>query len=867
MKKVASARKKAKARPTPRAKSAILYVEKEKRAVDPGLRRLAEKKLALRPKRDVLSGIDALKLVHELQVHQTELEMQNEELKRAATAVDESRARYSDLYDFAPVGYITLDDKGIVLEANLAIARMTGYERGVLLKKPFQSFVFPEDKNAFLFYSQCLVSSDAKTTFDIRLARKDRSIFYAQIVSTVLEDTVKSGRQFLLSVQDFTERREAELALEESEKNYRQLVELAQEGIWAIDANGLTTFVNPAMAHLLGYASEAMIGKSLFDFRDERESAVTKESLERRKRGITERRDMELIHADGSRLYTTMAASPILDEKGEYLGAIAVITDISKRKLMEDAIRHNEARLESLLKISQYQATSNQDLLDFALNEAIVLTKSKIGYIYRYDDTKKEFTLDTWSQGVMEECSISEKQTVYQLEKTGIWGEAVRQARPIIVNDFHAQNPLKKGYPEGHSKLNSFLTVPVFIQSRIVGVVGVANNETGYTDDDSRQLTLLMNSAWTILERKSMEERLRVSEKQYRNLFESMDEGFALCEMIYDEAGKPIDFRYIEVNPAFARVAGLPPERVIGRRVKEVIPGIEPFWIETYGRIVESGRSERIDNPVAELGKHFELYAWRSPSGPNRFAVVFNDVTERMHAEKLLRIQAEELAFANKELEAFGFSVSHDLRSPLHSIGVCCAVISKDPETVMGKNSKVAFGHILQTTQRMSEVITDLLALSRITRQEIRREPANLSDMVHGFYSELKSFAPDRSIEFVIEPDCIARADSGLVRILIENLVRNAWKYTAKTSKAHIEFGARKGEGQTFFFIKDNGVGFDMNDADKLFRPFHRLHSDKDFKGTGIGLAIVKRIVDKHHGLIRAEAEKDKGATFYFRLE
>ena len=743
MKKATRSSKKAKASPKRRAKTAMIFVEKERRVVDPALRKRAESKLALRPERDVLSGTDALKLVHELQVHQVELEMQNEELQRAGTAVDESRARYSDLYDFAPVGYATLDERGMMLEANLTIARMMGHDRGVLLHKQFSSFVAPQDRDFFKTYIQRLISADNKTAFEIKLERKDKSIFDAQVETAGLKNSGTSAQHYLLA-----------------------------------------------------------------------------------------------------------------------------IFDVSERKKLEDALRHSEARLESLLKIAQYQAASNQDLLDFALNEAIVLTSSRIGYIYHYDEARKEFTLDTWSKGVMEECTIAEKQTVYQLEKTGIWGEAVRQGRPIIVNDFHAHNPLKKGYPEGHSVLHNFLTVPVFIQGRIVGVVGVANKKTGYTDNDSRQLTLLMNSAWTIMDRKRMEERLRVSEKQYRNLFESMDEGFALCEMIYGDADRnAIDFRYIDVNPAFARLTGLPVDRVVGRTVKEVIPGIEPFWIETYARIVESGRGERIDNPVAELGKHFELYAWRSPSGPNRFAVVFNDITERMHTEKLLRVQAEELAFANKELEAFGFSVSHDLRNPLHSIGVCCSVISKDPETVLGKNSKIAFGHITQTTQRMSEVISDLLALSRITRQEIRREPTNLSDMVSVFHSELKSFSPDRSVEFAIEPGCIANADSGLVRILIENLVRNAWKYSSKTKDARIEFGVRRDNANTDYFVRDNGVGFDMSNADRLFKPFHRLHSDKDFRGTGIGLAIVKRIIDKHRGMIRAEAEKDKGATFYFRLE
>ena len=321
--------------------------------------------------------------------------------------------------------------------------------------------------------------------------------------------------------------------------------------------------------------------------------------------------------------------------------------DITERKRAEDENRRNEARLESLLKISQYRADSTQELLDFALEEAITLTNSKIGYVYRYEETKEEFILNTWSKEVMKQCTIAEPQTIYHLDKTGIWGEAVRQARPIIVNDFQAPHPLKKGYPDGHAPLYKYMTVPVFSDDRIVGVVGVANKETDYDTFDVRQLTLLMDSVWKILERKRTGEALADSEQRYRSLFESMDEGFALCEMIYDVQGKPIDFRYQVVNPAFGKLTGLPVEQVVGRTVKEVIPGIEPFWIESFDRVVQSGQGKRFDNQVAELGKQYEVYAWRSAVG--RFAVVFTDVTERKKLEKELRRSRDELEIRVRE--------------------------------------------------------------------------------------------------------------------------------------------------------------------------------------------------------------------------
>ncbi|OGV60397.1 MAG: hypothetical protein A2X45_18660 [Lentisphaerae bacterium GWF2_50_93] len=175
------------------------------------------------------------------------------------------------------------------------------------------------------------------------------------------------------------------------------------------------------------------------------------------------------------------------------------------RNMDEKEHRLDEARLESLHRISQFKAKSIQELLDFALEETISLTGSKIGYIYHYSEEKKEFILNTWSKDVMKECTVTNPQTCYELDKTGVWGEAVRQRKPILINDFPAQHPLKKGYPEGHAKLYKFLTIPVFVDDKIVAVAAVANKETDYDQSDVRQLNLLMDTVWKYVERKESE--------------------------------------------------------------------------------------------------------------------------------------------------------------------------------------------------------------------------------------------------------------------------------------------------------------------------------------------------------------------------
>ncbi|MDD2366059.1 MAG: GAF domain-containing sensor histidine kinase [Desulfuromonadaceae bacterium] len=171
--------------------------------------------------------------------------------------------------------------------------------------------------------------------------------------------------------------------------------------------------------------------------------------------------------------------------------------------------KRNKERLQSLVNVFQYDAVNSQALLDFALNEAIVITSSRYGYIYYYEEKSRQFILNSWSNGVMDACSIVNPQTLYQLDKTGVWGEAVRQRKPIIINDFSAPHPDKRGYPEGHVKLTSFMTVPLFDKGVIVAVVGVANKASAYDDSDVMQLTLLMDAVWKVSERKRYEEDLK----------------------------------------------------------------------------------------------------------------------------------------------------------------------------------------------------------------------------------------------------------------------------------------------------------------------------------------------------------------------
>jgi light-regulated signal transduction histidine kinase (bacteriophytochrome) len=233
--------------------------------------------------------------------------------------------------------------------------------------------------------------------------------------------------------------------------------------------------------------------------------------------------------------------------------------------------------------------------------------------------------------------------------------------------------------------------------------------------------------------------------------------------------------------------------------------------------------------------------------------------------EKVLE-RTRSLEAANRELEAFSYSISHDLRAPLRAISGFTEMIVEGHQDRLDREARGYLERVRAASQRMSRLIDDLMNLCRIARVEVRRVPVDLSRLAAEVVAELQEGDPQRAVQVRIMPGLAAEADHGLAQIVLANLLGNAWKFTVKRKSPAIAFGQAEHDGERMYFVRDNGAGFDMQHAAKLFEPFQRLHGDREFDGTGIGLALVQRIVGRHGGRVVAESAVDVGTTIWFTL-
>jgi PAS domain S-box-containing protein len=657
---------------------------------------------------EALSPDAVRRALHELRVHQIELEMQNVELRRAQEELEGSRARYFDLYDLAPVGYFTLSERGLILEANLTAAKLLGVARGALVKQPLSHFILPEDQDIHYRHFKPLLETGTPQSWELRLLRKDAAPFWARVEAATAQDA-DAAFVCRVVVSDISESKRAEDALRESEEKYRQLFESMSEGFLLVEM-------------ILGESGKPVS-------------------------------------------FRYLDANPALEN----------LTRLKKQEIIGKDVR------EVLPEIERYW-------------------------------------IETFGQ-------------------VAITGE------PMHIEEFSKD-------------LNGWFEV------------------YAYSPEPGKTAVIYTN----VSERRVVREALRASEERFRVLSEAMP------QIVWSaDATGAVDY----FNPQALDYTGIRLEKGIGWNWLSIIhPDDLALTESVWRRTVASGQPCQIEHRLRRADGEFRWHLTRCVPVRNQKSEAIRWISSAtdIHAQKTLE---QGLEASNKELDAFSYSISHDLRAPLRAIDGFSSMLLEKYRPQLPAEAQEYLDLIRQSALRMGGLIDGLLALSRLGRQELKKQTVVVSDIVRESIDDLRADCEGRAVEFVLGTLPACQADPLLLRQVFANLLSNGLKYTRKREKARIEVGAlkfgqvsRQGESDKagrvsppaldpecwVYYVRDNGVGIDMRYANRLFGVFQRLHSEKDFEGTGVGLATVQRIIHRHGGQVWAEAAVDKGAAFYFTI-
>ncbi len=635
------------------------------------------------------------------------------------------------------------------------------------------------------------------------------------------DETGKAIRMSGIS-QDITERR----ATEAASRRLAAIVESTDDAIIGKNMEGNVTSWNKAAERMYGYTAEEMIGKSIEVVAAPEDAGFEQRLLAEVKRGETRRYEIDRVRKSGERIIVALTVSPVRDLSGRIVGVSSISRDITERKQAERELQESRARLSGII------GSAMDAIISVDANQNVTLFNAAAERMFRCSAAK--------AIGQPLDRFIPAR---YRAEhRRHIQEFAMGHLRPLAgVRTDGEEFPIEASI--SHIEIGSQQIFTVIL----------------------RDITERMNA------QQSLESQARVLREQAQML----DLANVMARDIHDNV--------ILWNTGMEKMYGWLRTEMLGHNSHSILKTASSIPLDEIKAILmKEGEWEgelmhqRKDGKQIIVKSQWVLH--RDPEDhPIAILEINSDITDRKQAEQeILRMNAEleqrvrertgELMAANHELEAFTYSVAHDLRAPLRHIDAFTKIIFDDFADVIPEEARYYLENIRKGSQNMNQLVEDLLNLARIGRQEIKREVTPLNMLVADVVAELKRDTESREVDWRIHPLPSVEGDPGLIRQVFVNLLSNAVKYSRPRKVAVIEVGVLERDGEQVFFVRDNGVGFSMKYADKLFGVFQRLHRADEFEGTGVGLATVERIIRKHGGRIWAEAEPDKGATFYFVL-
>jgi PAS domain S-box-containing protein len=783
--------------------------------------------------------------------------------KQAEEALRLSEEKYRTIVETANEGIWEIDAKGKTSYCNGRMAQMLGRTIDEMLGKEFSEFMDDDGRQraqaTFEKRKQGVVGS-----FEQNFLRKDGATVWLISNGTPLHDKAGNFAGSLGMFTDITERKRAEEAQQAAHERITAVLNNIADTFYSLDRQWRFMAVNPAAEKApFGRPASELLGKVIWEIFP----GLVGTPIQRHYLDAAEKKSLEHYEAQSPlnrRWYDVFM-------QGHAGGVDVYMRDITDRKKAEEALRESEAQLSAVFN----SISETLMLLDLS---GVILAANDLA-ARRLNKSAGDFVGKNLFDLIPAHFHKTRKEQIATL---------VRTKKPIKFEDRLADTYLDLTF------------YPVFDKNG--DVIQFVSFALDVTELKARQRDLdKLNRTLRALS-KSSQAMLRA-----RNEQEFMQ---SVCSIILEDCGyKMIWIGMAENDPEKSvrpiescgfedgyletlKITWADTERGHGPTgtsirtgsvsiCKNMLtdPAFEPWRKEALAR----GYASSIALPLMEDGTAFgALMIYSEKPDPfideevKMLTELASDLAHgitvlwlRQAREKMedqLAARARELAAANKDLESFAYSVSHDLRAPLRAMHSFSGMLMEDYHDKLDETGRDYLNRIGAGATKMSALIDDIMSLSQISRQEMEPGEVNLSEIVAGILHDLQQSQPQRMVEIVIAPGVRTSADARLIRVALTNLLQNAWKYTGKKEHARIEFGLKQSPKGIAYFVRDNGAGFDMRHASRLFAAFVRLHAEKDFSGTGIGLAIVNRVIARHGGKVWAESKPDEGACFWFSL-
>jgi PAS domain S-box-containing protein len=657
----------------------------------------------------------------------------------------------------------------------------------------------------------------------------------------VSNEELKQQQDYLIDINQ---------ALNESRVKFLKIFHSNPAAMTLSDENGRWTDVNESYANLTGYTRDELIGHTSNELNLITRRERNKYFIKSQREGSMHDAEFEIKTKSGEKRIVISSSEYIqLDNKNMFITFVYDITDRREKENLNNALN----------KVNFYinSRYNYDDIMQLSMEEGALAIGAESSVINIKEDSSwvVKFVYNFPNE------IVGQKKSDYE-SPTSVYVASKKEA--VAFNDAQNDPRVNINGMKLHG-VTSLLVTPIITKDKIKGIIAFYHHKKRVVFSNAQidfvnKLASVLSQAIINAE---LFENIKKSEEKYHSLYSSMNEGLALHEIIYNNKKEAVDYIIYDVNPAYEQIIGLNREEVIGRKASEIYGTGNPPYMDIYSRVAENRKSIQFESYFEPMKKYFQISVISPEKG--KFATVFEDITKRKINEQELTRTLDELKRSNRELQQFAYAASHDLQEPLRMVSSFSQLLERRYKNRLDEDADEFIEFIVEGAQRMKHLIDDLLIYSRVTKKEKEFE---LVDLEKSLKVALINFSLSiKEQHVIIKHDNLPTicADASQMGQVFQNLIGNAIKFHGKDNPK-IEISVQEDPEEWTFAFKDNGIGIDKKYQKQIFEVFRRLHTRKEYPGTGIGLSICKKIIERHGGELWVESKPGMGSTFYFTI-